>query len=40
MRVVRVRGYGDVNQLSYGDTPNLKLGPGEAATDREIILVA
>ena len=29
MRVVLVRGYGDQNQLSYGDTPNLKQGPGE-----------
>lgn len=27
MRVVLVRGYGDVSQLSYGDTPNLKPGP-------------
>jgi len=40
MRVVLVRGYGDVSQLSYGDIPNLKPGPEQvlvrmAATDRE-----
>ena len=29
MKAVLVRGYGDVNQLSYGDTPDLKPGPGE-----------
>ena len=29
MKAVLVRGYGDVNQLFYGDTPDLKPGPGE-----------
>ena len=29
MKAILVRGYGDVNQLSYGDTPDLKPGPGE-----------
>ena len=29
MKAVLVRGYGDVNQFSYGDTPDLKPGPGE-----------
>ena len=29
MKAVLVHGYGDVNQLSYGDTPDLKPGPGE-----------
>jgi NADPH:quinone reductase-like Zn-dependent oxidoreductase len=29
MKAVLVRAYGDVNQLFYGDTPDLKPGPGE-----------
>ena len=29
MKAVLARGYGDVNQLFYGDAPDLKLGPGE-----------
>jgi NADPH:quinone reductase-like Zn-dependent oxidoreductase len=29
MKAVLVRGYGDVNQLFYGDAPDLKPGPGE-----------
>ena len=29
MKAVLVRGYGDVNELFYGDTPDLKPGPGE-----------
>jgi NADPH:quinone reductase-like Zn-dependent oxidoreductase len=29
MKAVLVRGYGDVNQLFYGDTPDLKPAPGE-----------
>jgi NADPH:quinone reductase-like Zn-dependent oxidoreductase len=29
MKAVLARGYGDVNQLFYGDTPDLKPGPGE-----------
>ncbi|MGD0164143.1 MAG: NADP-dependent oxidoreductase [Candidatus Sulfotelmatobacter sp.] len=29
MKAVLARGYGDVNQLSYGDTPDLKPGSGE-----------
>ena len=29
MKAVLVRGYGDVNQLFYGDTPDLKPRPGE-----------
>jgi len=29
MKAVLVRDYGDVNQLVYGDTPDLKPGAGE-----------
>jgi hypothetical protein len=29
MKAVLVRGYGDVNQLYYGDAPDLTPGPGE-----------
>ena len=30
MKAVLVRGYGDVNQLFYGDTPDLKPGSGRS----------
>jgi NADPH:quinone reductase-like Zn-dependent oxidoreductase len=29
MKAVLVRGYGDVNQLFYEETPDLQPGPGE-----------
>jgi hypothetical protein len=35
MKAVLVRGYGDVNQLSYGDTPDLKPGRHEGVSRTE-----
>jgi hypothetical protein len=35
MKAVLMRGYGDVNQLPYGDTPDLKPGPGEVFVRRK-----
>jgi len=29
MKADLLRGYGDVNQFYYGDTPDLEPGPGE-----------